>query len=450
MLLTFTPASSAEEQLDIYIKFPDFYGINVTATSCCKTIGLVGFNYTGYVIVGAPNKEVNLTNKTLEIKCSPRDTENLEPDSTLYSYNDLACVRIHDTISLSEKLNATLLGAGESKSFPINVFFHETGFHELRWKEKEESKWWIKSISIIEPIEYEKLTKQAEVLETEKRSAEASENAANTTKWLAGGTFALVIATFALGIITYFVTSKSIKESRIVKAKELHTYEIRKFAESWMRNLTEIKIGTPDTPDTSPPQPQKYDFEEKRLFLDIKNHTPQDLDILGTWKKFKKLLHEYDKKRYELFKDICKMSVERTGLEYDPNLSLKTNGISEFFVRSIYGQLVTWVQKQEMKYDSYTYFPKNEGGGIVVGHEELIGFSLFKVSNPELAKKTWGIYEEMMKMNDFDQCSEKIKEILVIEKDLKQYFQDLNSMLNDFSSIPILPGTCKFIKWSVE
>ncbi|MEA2033868.1 MAG: hypothetical protein U9N41_09855, partial [Euryarchaeota archaeon] len=112
MFLTFTPASSAEEQLDIYIEFPDFYEINVTTTSCCKTIGLAGFNYTGYVIVGAPNKEVNLTNKTLEIKCSPRDTENLDPDSTIYSYKDLACVRIHDTIRLSEKLNATLLGAG--------------------------------------------------------------------------------------------------------------------------------------------------------------------------------------------------------------------------------------------------------------------------------------------------------------------------------------------------
>jgi hypothetical protein len=207
MFLTFTPASSAEEQLDIYIEFPDFYGINVTTTSCCKTIGLVGFNYTGYVIVGAPNKEVNLTNKTLEIKCSPRDTENLEPDSTLYSYNDLACVRIHDTISLSEKLNATLLGAGESKSFPINVFFHETGFHELRWKEKEESKWWIKSISIIEPIEYEKLTKQAEVLEAEKKSAEASES---TSKWTKG----LAIVTASLAIITFLTLMQIIKDRK--------------------------------------------------------------------------------------------------------------------------------------------------------------------------------------------------------------------------------------------
>lgn len=446
--LTFTPASSAEEQLDIYIEFSDFYEINVTATSCCKTIGLVGFNYTGYVIVGAPNKEVNLTNKTLEIKCSPRDTDNLDPDSTIYSYKDLACVRIHDTINLSEKLNATLLGAGESKSFSINVFFYETGFHELRWKEKEESKWWIKSISIIEPIEYEKLTKQAEVLEAEKESAEASKDTAKSQKWLAMITLGLVVATFTLAIVTVIMTNKSINASIRIKALESHTDKLKKLATSWMEQLP--SIPAPDTPVISLPQPQKYDFEENRLFLDIKNHTPQDLDILGTWKKFKNLLHEYDKKRYELFKDICNMSVERTGLEYDPNLSLKTNGISEFFVRFIYGQLVTWVQKQEMKYDSYTYFPKNKWGGIVVRLEEIGGFYLFKVSNQELAKKTWGIYEEMMKMNDFDPCSEKIKEILVIEKDLKQYFQDLNSMLNDFSSIPILPGTCKFIKWSVE
>ncbi|MCK4733554.1 MAG: hypothetical protein KAT65_13965 [Methanophagales archaeon] len=413
-----------------------------------KNIGVAGLGYHPTVYVNSTSKEVDLTNRILEV------TFNYEGNNTrnlpIFGYEGHFYRNV--TFSIYFRL-ADELNNGECSRFQFEIQLLKPGSYWVEWFEIVDGKRMEGSgmrIQIIEPYEWENIIKQANLIEAENKSAEASENAANTTKWLARGTFALVFATFALGFITYFVTSKSIKESRIVKIKELHTYEIRKFAESWMRNLTEIKIGTPDTPVTSPPQPQKYDFEENRLFLDIKNHTPPDLDIIGTWKKFKKLLHEYDKKRYELFKDICNMSVERTGLEYDPNLSLKTNGISEFFVRSIYDQLVTWVQKQEMKYDSYTYFPKSKWGGIVVRLEEIGGSYLFKVSNHELAKKTWGIYEEMMKMNDFDQCSEKIKEILVIEKDLKQYFQDLNSMLNDFSSIPILPGTCKFIKWSVE
>ena len=429
------------------MEFREFYEVNISSV-LAKNIGVAGLGYHPTVCVNSTSKELDLTKRTLEVTFNydgfnPRNLPIFGYEGHFYRN-----VTFPISFSLADELNN-----GECDCFQFEIFLVKPGSYWVECVEIVDGKRMVGSgmrIQIIEPYEWENIIKQADLIKAENTSAVASKNTASATKWLARGTFALVFATFALGIITCFVTSKSIKESRIVKTKELHTYEIRKFAESWMRNLTEIKIETPDNTVISTPQPQVYDFEQNLYFLDIKNHTPPDLNILRTWEKFRKLLHEYDKKRYELFKDICKMSVERTGLEYDPNLSLTTNGISEFFVRSIYGQLVTWVQKQEMKYDSYTYFPKNKGGGIVVGHEEIIGSSLFKVSNPELAKKTWGIYEEMMKMNDFDQCSEKIKEILVIEKDLKQYFQDLNSMLNDFSSIPILPGTCKFIKWSVE
>jgi hypothetical protein len=199
------PVSANEEALYIDIEFPDFYEI----TTGCKCIGVVGYNYTGIVTIRAQNKEVNLTNKILEIECNYRDTEKRDPDRAIFIYKGLDCVKIYDQINLSEKLNTTLLGKGENKSFPINIFFRQTGFHEMRCKEKGESKWYIWSISIIEPIEWEKLTKQAELIEAEKesaqaseRSAQASEETANSTKWLARVTFFLAIFTAFLAFIT--------------------------------------------------------------------------------------------------------------------------------------------------------------------------------------------------------------------------------------------------------
>ena len=74
IFLTLIPVSADEEVLYIDIEFHDFYEI----TTGCKCIGVVGYNYDGIVTVGARNKEVNLTNKILEIECDYRDREKVD------------------------------------------------------------------------------------------------------------------------------------------------------------------------------------------------------------------------------------------------------------------------------------------------------------------------------------------------------------------------------------
>ena len=249
----------------------------------------------------------------------------------------------------------------------------------------------------------------------------------------------VAVGTLVLAYMAY----KSINASRRAKALEIHTSDLKNLAKSWRDQLP--GIPAPYYPVLSSPAPEKYQIEEKPLFLDIQNHTPPEWDILKTWKEFKEQLHEYAEKRYGLFKNVLDMSLERTGLDYDPCLSENKDAISEDFPRTVYEQLVVWAKDREKKYSPLEYYVDEKRG--LVRLERLAGFFLFKVNNKELRDKTKGIYTDMM--NDLGQFHEKIEEILEIEKKLEKYYKELENMLNDFTHIPVVHGTCKFIKWSV-
>ena len=89
----------------------------------------------------------------------------------------------------------------------------------MRWKEKEESKWTTRSISIVPPIEWEKLTKQAELIDAEKDSAKASERTSNATIFLA-------IAAVTSVVVTVWWHRREEKRRDISKKKEITEYFI--------------------------------------------------------------------------------------------------------------------------------------------------------------------------------------------------------------------------------
>jgi hypothetical protein len=253
----------------------------------------------------------------------------------------------------------------------------------------------------------------------------------------------MVFATLASAVIFAIMTNKSIKESRRAKALEIHTTVLQNFAKSWLDQLPNIPLQY--EPVRSPPKPEMYEFEKNPLLvLDMKNHTPSEWEILEKWEKFKRLFHEYDKKRYELFEHVRNMSLERTGLNYEPQLD--TNTIAEFFPWSIYEQHVYWAKNKEKKY-SLGFFTKEKDGEYMVRLESITASYLFKVNNNEIKEKTCEIYETMM--NDFGLFSKEIERILRIAEDLEGYRKELENMLKNFMFIPLLSGTCQFIKWAV-
>ena len=117
--------------------------------------------------------------------------------------------------SLSNPSEAQL--SGNCKVF--DIAFYEPGSYVVHWNElvdeKELKPGNEKRLSIVEPYEYEFLLKQSQVLDVEKKSAEASEKAASYSKWMAVATGILALFTAALACSS-FRTSKQLQKDREV------------------------------------------------------------------------------------------------------------------------------------------------------------------------------------------------------------------------------------------
>ena len=257
----------------------------------------------------------------------------------------------------------------------------------------------------------------------------------------------------ASGTLTLaYMAHKSLNESRRVRACEIHTSELKDLIESWRNRLPSVSL--PVNPVISPPEPEKYQFEEHRLFPDIQNHTPPEWDILGTWEEFKKKMLKYKEKRYEFFKDILDMSLERTGFNYDPSLSLyeSKKGISKFFPQTIYEQLVSWAIGKEKRYNNLQYAERwiEDDKTYIVLIEGVA--SLFKVSESEkeLIDKTKKFHNDIIdnpdKFLEQEQFHEKVDDIVGLKESLEDMRERLAQMLDKLISTPVYYQICEHIK----
>jgi hypothetical protein len=238
MFLIVTPVTADEEFLNIDIELPDFYEINVSGVSG-KPIGISGVIYPGYVTVGLPNKEIDLTNSSLEIRFYYSEIQKMtnfeeatykeaKPTYPIFGYNNNpsgppSCehkrsFEFYDSFNLSDTFGAKLR-KGENITLPLfQIEFFETGSYimEGKWMtEKGEARYRVQRISIIDPPEYAALLQQAQLIEAEKQSAEASEGVAIATRWLALISAGLVGATLVTAFLIPLLGERRKRKSLI-------------------------------------------------------------------------------------------------------------------------------------------------------------------------------------------------------------------------------------------
>lgn len=145
LFLITLPVTAEEGDLDIDVVFPEFQKVNVTPNLQHKAIGLVGIGYTGNVTVKSPNKEVDLTNKSLEITFIYKDIQKSEvlnqttltTNKPVFVYQErkfIYSAEINDTFNLSQKLSEN-----EDNCFQFHIAFLEAGMYVIQWNEKEET-----------------------------------------------------------------------------------------------------------------------------------------------------------------------------------------------------------------------------------------------------------------------------------------------------------------------
>jgi hypothetical protein len=206
LFLILTPVTSEEEPLNITVEFPAFYEVNISG-ALAKNIGVGGVLYPVTVNVSSVSKEVNLTNRYLKIWFTYRGSNPEKRSIFSYNKNFTEDITLIDTFNLTKELRN-----GERSCFQFNIMFLETGWYVIEWREifgKEEmEEGRAMLISIIEPMEYENLVKQAQVLDAQKKSAKYS-------KW--GATVAAVLAGFtSLIVVVSYLTLKQIQKDREV------------------------------------------------------------------------------------------------------------------------------------------------------------------------------------------------------------------------------------------
>jgi hypothetical protein len=210
-----TPVTAEEEPLDIDIdiEFLAFYEVNISG-ALAKNIGVAGLSYPVTVNVSSAGKEVNLTNRYLEVRFNYRGLNTQNQPIFSYKKHFIRSITLIDKFSLAKELKN-----GECSRFQFNISFLETGWYVIEWREilgnEEMEEGEAMFISITGPMEYENLLKQAQVLDAQKKSAEASEKSAKASEKTANATKWLAIVTAALAFFT-FVTVTQIRKDREV------------------------------------------------------------------------------------------------------------------------------------------------------------------------------------------------------------------------------------------
>ena len=240
--------------------------------------------------------------------------------------------------------------------------------------------------------------------------------------------------------LSYFLAMRRERKLRIV---ERHSDDLRILGKRWIKEVP--LVPSMDVPLISKPATLEVPVENEYLFGDLKNHMPTDVKLLETWQKFKRDLLDFDNQRFSFFQDILKDVKERTGLPYNPDFR-KGRGFTDYFVKAIYKDAFRMVEDRESFYiNQQTRIEKNKdvhalwtpSGGLAQGTEEEI-------------LKAEKVRRQMLSKSSLSKYAEQVKQIMKKSEELHKSRQMVLRRINDFNSIPIFPGKCKYIKWAIS
>lgn len=126
----------------------------------------------------------------------------------------------------------------------------------------------------------------------------------------------------------------------------------------------------------------------------------------------------------------------RTGLSF----GWREGGISENFVTLIYRKAFNIIENGR-GWTAPTYKVSLDGVWT-----KNLGLGLAWTKETEKAVKAKKVHEDMLDELQESEYLDMAKELLEDEKKLSKFQEELIRIINDFYSIPIFKGTCKYIK----
>ena len=244
-------------------------------------------------------------------------------------------------------------------------------------------------------------------------------------------------------ITTLYLSYKlATRRERKLKIVERHSDDLRVLAKRWIEEVPTIPfVGTPET---SKPTIHEGPVEHEYLFEDLKNHIPADMNLLEAWKKFKEDYLLFCENRFSLFKEILKDMEKRLGLPYNRDFQ-KGHSFSEHFVREIYSDAFRIVRN--LRPDKLSQQTRIEKKGPDKYEFRAPSCILAQGIEKEMNKAETVRKEVLSELNS-SRYVEQAKLILQQHEELVKSRARLLRQINNFISIPIFPGNCKYIKWA--
>lgn len=227
-----------------------------------------------------------------------------------------------------------------------------------------------------------------------------------------------------------------------IEVERRHTEDLKFIVNRWRES-----IPSPKTPlseiKTDELYSLKISVEDEYLFSDIKNHLPSDLDVLGIWKKFKNSWYKYEKKRHDFFKNVKDDILKKTGLPFTTGWD-KHPGFSTHLIKHIYDDLSSIIEGKK----PYWVNKKGELKQLDGRHEFWCDNGLLWSNRKDVTEKAIESYLETLKSLPKSKYIEQARDLIKNNEQLNKQRETVIRKLNDFTSIPLLPGKCKYIKWS--
>jgi hypothetical protein len=263
-----------------------------------------------------------------------------------------------------------------------------------------------------------------------------------------------VIVTLIIAIITAFVAYLNYRtRPLLVRTKEKHSEDLKGVLERWLSEL--VAEGNIIAP-LIPPEMLCHlhlRVEQDPLFLDLKEHTPEGVDLLSQWHNLKNACGSYDTGRSSLYSriynDVCNI---RQGLS-----------VAEFFTEDfatvIYEDAIHLARGDPIHSDEYLKMeqyveqtpngPKTRFQYSIRGLRLASGHDKQQVTEADSYLK--GALENLSRSGTKEAgYVEEAKKLKGIEDTLIEDNERLVQNIKDVLAIPILTGNCKYIKQATE
>lgn len=234
----------------------------------------------------------------------------------------------------------------------------------------------------------------------------------------------------------------------LVRTIERHSDDLRDITRRWLNEIPQppeadrvlpggIRLKAPKC------EPLRLRVEDEFLFSDLKEHMPAGMNLLRTWKDFKEAYDHYNSDRFSLFNEITKDAETNTGLRYEERFS---HGISEYLPHGIYTDIFRVLDGWEPYHLGVKPEVRDESEGMSALWYSGYGFA--RGTKEEISRAESFVRDTIQKLKDSPYLA-KAKHILEERDKLTRSREDLVREIRDFISIPIVPGRCKYIRWSV-